>query len=97
METGPIPSMLATLCSYENWFGPYHPQPLRLMTQLALAFRNAHELHLAQLLLERAVKDSERLLGLDHDLRLGAPLSLRDVYREQQEWARAATVQKEIV
>jgi len=25
-----LPGMLATLCSYENFFGPYHPQTLKL-------------------------------------------------------------------
>ena len=39
-----LPSMLATLCSYENLFGPYHPQTLRLMAEVANAYWQVGEL-----------------------------------------------------
>jgi hypothetical protein len=38
VDPNEIPSMLATLCSYECLFGPYHPQTLRLLTEVAVAY-----------------------------------------------------------
>ena len=88
--------MLATLCSYESWFGPYHPQTLGLMTQVAIACLHAGELDYARPLLERAVGDLGRHLGRDHDLRLRAIASLRDLFIAQGDYERAGAVQVEI-
>jgi len=88
--------MLATLCSYESWFGPYHPQTLRLMTQVAIAVWRAGEPQ-ARPLLERAVRDLGHHLGADHDLRLQAIVALRDLLVEQGDYERAASVQKELL
>jgi len=92
-----LPSMLATLCSYECLLGPYHPQTLRLMTQVAIAHWQAGENMPARLLLERAVRDLVRYLGPDHDLRLRALITLRDLLVEQRGYERAAAVQNEIL
>jgi hypothetical protein len=75
-----LPSMLATLCSYENLFGPYHPQTLRLMAEVANAYWQAGELGHARPLLERAVGDLGRYLGTEHHLRLRAIATLRDLF-----------------
>jgi hypothetical protein len=89
--------MLATLCSYESWFGPYHPQTLRLMAQVAIAYWHAGEPGLARPLLEQAVRDLGRHLGADHDLRLLAIATLRDLFVEQRDYEKAAAVQKELL
>ncbi len=88
--------MLATLCSYESWLGPYHPQTLRLMTQVAIAYWQAGEPQ-ARTLLELAVRDLGRHLGADHDLRLRAIATLRDLFVEQSDFGRAASVQRELL
>jgi hypothetical protein len=92
-----LPSMLATLCSYECMLGPYHPQTLLLMTQVAIAHWQAGEIKRAWLLLERAVRDLGRYLGPDHDLRLRALITLRDFLVEQRDYERAAAVQSELL
>ena len=89
--------MLATLCSYENFFGPYHPQTLALMTQLAIAYSQSGDLGRARPLLERAVRDLDRHAGRDHDLRLRAIAALRDVLVAQREYKRAAALQQELL
>jgi hypothetical protein len=58
-----LPSMVATLFSYENWFGPYHPVTLSLMAQVAFACWQAGELRRAYPLLERVVKGMDRQPG----------------------------------
>jgi hypothetical protein len=47
--------MMATLCSWESLFGPYHPQTLCLTVQLGIALWTEGDHARARLLLERAV------------------------------------------
>jgi len=89
--------MLATLCSYEGRFGPYHPHTLRLMAQVGMACRQAGELGVARPLLERVVRDADHCLGREHEVRLLAIAALRDVFAEQGDYLKAASVQKELL
>jgi hypothetical protein len=89
-------SMLATLCSYETLFGPYHPQTLFLMAEAANACWQAGELACARPLLERAVRDLARFLGTEHDLRLRAIAALRDLFIAQHDYERAGATQREL-
>ena len=89
--------MLATLFSYESRFGPYHPQTLRLMAQVAIAYWQAGESGYARPLLERAVGDLSRHVGRSHDLRLWAIAVLRDLFVAQRDYERAGAVQKELL
>ena len=91
-----LPGMLATLYSYESWFGPYHPQTLCLMAQVGIAYWQAGEPQ-ARPLLERAVRDLGRHLGADHDLRVRAITTLRDLFVAQRDYEKAASVQKELL
>jgi len=95
IDRAELPGMLATLCSYENWFGPYHPQTLCLMTQVAIAYWQAGEPQ-ARPLLERVVRDLGRHLGADHALRLRAPAALGDLLAAECDYERAASVQREL-
>jgi hypothetical protein len=88
--------MLSTLCSYESLFGPYHPQTLHLMAEVALALWHHRELAYAHPLLERAVRDLGRYLGRDHEARLSALATLRDLLFEQGDYERAGTTQREL-
>jgi hypothetical protein len=96
-ERSELASMLATLCSYETWFGPYHPQTLRLMAQVAITHWRAWEPRDARLLLERVIRDLGRHLGGDHDLRLRAIAILRDLFVAQRDYEKAASVQQELL
>jgi hypothetical protein len=97
IEPAELASMLATLCSYENGFGPYHPQTLCLMVQVASAYWQAGEPGRARPLLERVVRDLGRFLDRDHDLRLRALATLRDLLVAQRDFGRAASVQTELL
>jgi hypothetical protein len=92
-----LPGMLATLCSYENFFGPYHPQTLLLMVEVANACRQAGELSYARPLLERAVRDLGRFLGTEQVLRLRAIAALRDLFIAQRDYERAGASQRELL
>jgi hypothetical protein len=83
-------SSMATLCCYEERFGPYHPITLRLMTDVAIQLRH-------KALLERAIRDVQRFLGRTHELRLRAIVSLRDLLISQQDFPGAAGLQRELV
>jgi hypothetical protein len=97
IDKAEFPAMLATLCYYQDCFGPYHPQTLRLMTQVGIAYSQAGEQPLARALLERVVRDLARVLGADHDLRLRAIAALRDLFVTQGDYERAGSVQKELL
>jgi hypothetical protein len=92
-----IPSMLATLCSYESWFGPYHPQTLGLMAQIGFAYRQFGEFDRALPLLERVARDLGQRLGRDNDLRMRAMTALREVLIAQRDYERAGAVQREFL
>jgi hypothetical protein len=89
--------MLATLCWYESWLGPYHPQTLRLMAQVAIAYWQAGEAGHARPLLERAIRDLRRYGGPDQDLRLRAMAVLRDLFVAQRDFERAGAAQRELL
>jgi hypothetical protein len=97
MDRAELPGMLATLCSYESCFGPYHPQTLCLMTQVAVAYWQAGEPEQARPLLEKAVNDLRRHLGRNQDLRLRAIATLRDLYMAQRDYERAGVAQRELL
>lgn len=91
-----LPGMLATLCQYESMLGPYHPQTLCLLTQVAGAYFEVGEFDFAQPLLERAVRDTGRYLGYSHDLRMRAIADLRDLATAQGDYDRAEALQAEL-
>jgi Tetratricopeptide repeat len=97
MTGAEIPGMIATLCSYENLFGPYHPQTLGLTAQVANAYWQAGEAAHARALLERVVRDVGRCLGRDHDLRLRAVSTLRDLFVAQHDFQSAEAMQTELL
>ncbi|HZV05354.1 MAG TPA: hypothetical protein VE999_09750 [Gemmataceae bacterium] len=96
MPTGPCPErpevsiLAATLCCYEERFGPCHPITLRLMTDVAIQLRH-------RALLERAIRDVQRFLGRTHELRLRALGPLRDLLVAQRDFRGAAAAQRELV
>jgi hypothetical protein len=97
VERDDLPSMLATLCSYENLFGPYHPHTLHLMAEAGLALWHHGELTYAQPLLERAARDIGRCFGRDDETRLRALEALRDLLFEQGQYDRVSAIQTELL
>jgi eukaryotic-like serine/threonine-protein kinase len=92
-----LPALVATLCSYESWFGPYHPQTLGLMTTVAIAYWEAGEVQYARPLLERAVIDLGRHVDRNHDLRLRAIATLKEILLAQRDYEAAVAVEKELL
>ena len=89
--------MLATLCLYESWFGPYNSQTLQMMTTVAVAWAREGELAEACRLLERALRDMQGLASPHYSLRLRTVTALRDLWLQQGDRTKAAAVQKEVV
>jgi hypothetical protein len=89
--------MVATLCWYDSFFGPYHPQTLCLMAQVAFAYWQVGEPDHARPMLERAVKDLGRFLGREDGIRLRAIATLRDLLVAQDDYERAGALQNELL
>lgn len=85
--------MMATLCSYENCFGPSHPQTLALMTEVAAACCHYGDAGFARRLLQRVIGD----LAREQELRVRALGLLRDLFLEQSDLPNAARVQRELL
>jgi hypothetical protein len=96
VERSDLPGMIATLYSYEDWFGPYHPQTLRLMTEVALMLWDSRDIVRARPLLERTARDCGRYFGREWEPRARLLAALRDLYLEQAESEKASAVQKEL-
>jgi hypothetical protein len=92
-----LPSMLSTLCSYENLFGPYHFQTLHLMVETGLALCHHGEVAYAGPLLERAARDLARCFGRENETRLRALAALRDLLREQGQYEKVSAIQAELL
>lgn len=90
-------SMIATLCSYEALFGPYHLQTLQLMIEVGAACVNRGEYGPAECLLERAIKDLGRLHGSQHDARLRGLAILRNLCVSRGDLERAGSLQRELL
>ena len=89
--------MVATLCSYESLFGPYHSQTLRLMVEVGAAYLELGQLEPAERLLRRATGDLERFFGRQHDARLRGLEFLRDLAVSRGDLAGAGFLQQELL
>jgi|GEM_PF-6086020 hypothetical protein len=92
-----LPAKIATLCTYENYFGPCHPQTIQVLIVVAGAFNASGNPVRARQLLERALKDLDR--GRHDplsDLSIQVRRRLCDLLVEQRDFAPAAAVQAQI-
>jgi hypothetical protein len=96
-NTAEIPSMLATLASYEGLFGPYHPQTLAVKTALAVALCASGHRADGRRLLERAAADLTKYHGRHHPVRIRALQQLSAVLCREGDWQAALPVQQELV
>jgi hypothetical protein len=97
-ESAPeIPSMLATLASYEGMFGPYHPQTLAITTALAVAILASGSRVEGRRLLERAVGDLTKHHGKHHPVRIRALQAWSNLLCQEEDWKAALPVQRELL
>jgi hypothetical protein len=88
--------MIATLCSYEGFFGPHHPQTLGMAIALAEALCKSDHRELGRRLLERALADLTNRHDRFHPLRLRALELLLTLLCQERDWRRAVTVQRQL-
>jgi hypothetical protein len=88
--------MLATLCSYEERFGPCSLYTLRLAGLVAAEFGRIGDTIRARGLLEQVVRNAARAPGPGRQLRIDALIGLRELLLAEGETARAADVQREL-
>jgi hypothetical protein len=91
-----LPAMLATLGSYDQFFGTRHIQTLSLAGRIAEVLRELGELQTARSLLERVVRDLNQSSTRTHPTRISALGTLRAVLLEQSQLPKAIAVQKEL-
>jgi hypothetical protein len=92
-----IPSILATLASYENLFGPYHPQTLSLTAVLAMALCASGNRSDGRRLVERAMLDFTRHHGRFHPLRTRILEAWSALLCQEADWRAALPVQRELL
>ena len=94
-----LPAMLATLGSYDRFFGPRHIQMLSLAVRIAEVLRDFGEAQTARSLLERVVRDLNQSSSRTHATRISALQALqalRAVLIEQSQLPKAIAVQKKL-
>jgi hypothetical protein len=96
-EETELPAMLATLGAWEHFFGPFHPQTLRLMMVIACTYRHRGDGDEARRLLEIVAKDAARHLGADHEIRLAALDTLSELFVAQRNYEKAGVLQRELL
>lgn len=88
--------MLATLGSYDQFFGTRHIQTLSLAARIAEVLRGIGESKTARSLLERVVRDLNQSSNRTHSTRIAALSALRDVWLEELQLPKAIAAQEEL-
>lgn len=89
--------MMATLNSYQGFFGPYHAQTLALTTVLAEALWNSGQRVIGKQLLRRAIGDLTKHHGRHHPARLRALVVLSVLLCQDEDWNAALPVQQDLL
>jgi hypothetical protein len=92
-----IPSMLATLASYQGLFGPYHPQTLAMTIVLAVALCDSGHRADGRRLLERAIHDLTKHHGRHHPVRIRALEAWSTLLCQDRDWGAALPIQRELL
>jgi hypothetical protein len=91
-----LPGMLATLASYDRFFGPVHIQTLSVAVLVAQNLAESGEMEFARQLLARVIRDAARAGERTHAFRVGALTMLMDLHLKSGDLAAAADVQAEL-
>ena len=89
--------MLATLASYEGFFGPYHFQTLAMTAIVAEALCAAGHRAAGRRLLEQAVEGLTKYHGRYHPARLRALQAWSALLCQDEDWKAAVPVQRELL
>ena len=92
-----MPSMIATLASYQGLFGPYSTQTLAMTIVLAVALYDSGNSNDGRRLLERAAEDLTRHHAKHHPIRIRALEAWSTLLRQEGEWQAALPVQRELL
>src|ERR1700733_805974 len=92
-----LPSMMATLASYQGLFGLYNPQTLAMTIVLAVALYDSGSPIEGRRLLERAVLDLTRHHGKHHPIRIRALEAWSRLLSQEGDWKAALPVQRELL
>ena len=92
-----LPSMIATLHSYENTFGPYAAQTLALAIQIGRALWAEGDCHNARRLFEHCVRYLPGHGEAALSIRITALTLLRDLLSDMREYESAIAVQRELI
>ena len=91
-----IPSMMATLASYEGMFGPYHAHTLSLTTTLAIALCTSGRADEGRPLLRRALLDLTKHHRRNHPVRIRALEAWSALLRENGDFDAALVIGREL-
>jgi hypothetical protein len=94
--TSDLEGMIATLCSYDRFFGPCHIQTLSLTVRIAEALWRTGDPGTARGLLDRSIRDLFRSAGRTHAVRLTALNTSRDLELLEGDIRKALALQTEI-
>lgn len=91
-----LAGMIATLCSYDRFFGPFNIQTLSLTTRVAEALWRSGDPETARGLFDRSIRDLVRSAGRTHAVRLTALSTSRDLELLEGDIRKALALQTEI-
>jgi eukaryotic-like serine/threonine-protein kinase len=95
--THDLQALVSTLGSYQDLFGPYHPQTLAVTTVLAVELCASGRRMDGRRLLERAVVDLTKYHGKHHPLRMRALEEWSVLLCQEREWHAVLPVQRELL
>jgi tetratricopeptide (TPR) repeat protein len=92
-----IQTLVATLDLYSDRFGPYHPDTIEVVKELAIAFWHAGEIDKAVGLLDQALDHLTSSLGTEHPARVDVLSTLGEIMFEQRHLEQAGTILREVM
>jgi tetratricopeptide (TPR) repeat protein len=90
-------ALVAMLDSYTDRFGPYHPDTLDVVKELAIAFWRAGDIDQAVGLLDQALDHLTSSLGAEHPARVDVLSTLGEIMFEQRHLEQAGTILREVM
>jgi tetratricopeptide (TPR) repeat protein len=96
-RSGDVLTLLDTLESHTDLFGPQHPRTLDAVHQLAMALWSAGDIGGAAGLLEEVLDRATSHLGIEHPLRIEILTSLGEMMFEQHRLEQAGEIHREVL
>jgi tetratricopeptide (TPR) repeat protein len=97
VESGQIQPLAALLDSYTDRFGPYHPDTLAVVKELAIAFWRAGDIDKAVGLLDQALDYLTSTFGEEHPVRVDILSTLGEIMFEQRHLEQAGMILREVL